>query len=79
MAREAGKSDKYLSRITVVAREVVEGKPLSEQALAAMRQDFQTQEARSQGEQVEPERGAGPSATDHSHSGPNQRQYLEMG
>jgi hypothetical protein len=41
VARDVDKSDKYLSRITVVAREVVEGRPLSEQALAAMRQDFQ--------------------------------------
>ena len=78
VAREAGKSDKYLSRIAVVAREVVEGKQLSEQAVAAMQQDFQNQNS-SQCEQVEPERGAVPSATDNPHSGQNQRQYLEMG
>lgn len=79
VAREAGKSEKYLSRITVVAREVVEGKPLSKQALEAMRQDFQNQELRSQCNQVEQDDGSVQSATENSHSGQDQRQYLEMG
>jgi C-terminal domain on Strawberry notch homologue/Toprim-like/Protein of unknown function (DUF3991)/MutS domain I len=79
VAREAGKSDKYLSRITVVAREVVEGKPLSEQALAAMRQDFQSQELRSQHNEVKQEDEPVQSTPENPHSGQNQHQGLEVG
>ncbi len=79
VAREAGKSDKYLSRITVVARDVVEGKPLSEQALAAMRQDFQSHESQLQHHDVAQEQGAMPSAADNSLAGQNQRQGMEVG
>jgi DNA primase len=40
-AREVGKSENYLSRITEVAREVVRGGPLSDKARVAMQQDLQ--------------------------------------
>jgi hypothetical protein len=44
-ARELGKDAAYLERITVIAQEYKQGQPLSEKALAAMRQDIQAYQA----------------------------------
>jgi hypothetical protein len=41
VAKELGHREGYLVRITEVAREVVEGKPLPEKAVSAMQQDLQ--------------------------------------
>lgn len=41
VARELGKSERYLARITEVARACNKGELLSERAKTAMRQDFQ--------------------------------------
>ncbi len=42
-ARELGKTQKYLERITTVAQEFKAGKPLSDKALSTMGQDFAAQ------------------------------------
>ncbi|BAU15915.1 helicase domain protein (plasmid) [Leptolyngbya sp. NIES-3755] len=42
VAGELGRSPAYLKRITEVARAVVDGEPLSDKAVSAMQQDFQT-------------------------------------
>jgi C-terminal domain on Strawberry notch homologue/Toprim-like/P-loop containing NTP hydrolase pore-1/Protein of unknown function (DUF3991)/MutS domain I len=57
VARDEGKSEKYLRRITEVAREVVDGKLLSEQATAAMARDIQGHQpmSRAPGIQMEPQ------------------------
>ncbi len=46
VARELGKSENYLSRITEVAREVARGVPLSDKAKVAMQQDLQAAQLR---------------------------------
>ncbi len=54
VARDEGKSDQYLSRITEVARDVVDGKSLPDKAVSAMQQDLQ----RHQQQKKETEQGA---------------------
>jgi uncharacterized membrane protein YccC len=41
-AQELGRSQRYLSRITEVAREIIKGESLSSQAKAAMQHDIET-------------------------------------
>jgi hypothetical protein len=47
-ARDLGKSENYLSRITEVARKFVQGEPLSDRARTTMQQDFQEVQERKQ-------------------------------
>ncbi len=50
VAKELGHREGYLVRITEVAREVVEGKPLPDKAISAMQQDLQRQQQQKQRE-----------------------------
>jgi C-terminal domain on Strawberry notch homologue/Toprim-like/P-loop containing NTP hydrolase pore-1/Protein of unknown function (DUF3991) len=48
VANQLGQQANYLARIATVAQEFVDGQPLSDKALAAMQQDFQTQQQQTQ-------------------------------
>jgi hypothetical protein len=48
VAAEKGHPEAYLKRIAAVARDVVDGKALSEKAIGAMKQDLQSLESHQQ-------------------------------
>ncbi len=52
VAAEKGRPEAYLKRIAAVARDVVEGKEMSEKAIGAMRQDLQSPESHQQVEHL---------------------------
>jgi hypothetical protein len=52
VASEKGHSAAYLKRIAEVARDVVDGKPLSEKALGAMEKDCRQLKAKAQTEDI---------------------------
>ena len=56
VAKELEHREGYLTRITEVAREVVDGKPLPEKAVSAMQQDLQRQQQRENGQSGQPEK-----------------------
>ncbi|MBD2098862.1 toprim domain-containing protein [Trichocoleus sp. FACHB-591] len=75
VASELGHSQNYLTRISEVARDVVEDHPLSQKARSAMRQDFQTYQRRIV---LELQSGERTSAPDTSLRAPAKKQRLEV-